>query len=323
MDKEQNLSSVIKFDDEYFFNKAAILEIGLSREDAEAVYEYLLYQNKEYYGSNGYVFINAFLQVRYDRPTFVKHGLWCDTGFSKLRFFDGLKSFLFSIFGSYLRSEFKFTGFFEIDREINYGKLDFHPLRSTGYSYVNNHKVSTEFRCLICEDFLIFEPQTCVRLPERIGNADRSTIERVFEELYFTDEDVSNAIQTQLGDYDFSTLSIGQPKVYSDGFKCASKIPIKTTDEQAEEAKDLDITQKGSSKNSDINLADSTIIAALTHALELENREKFTGNDKIIFNHLATLFPEQKRFLAANTIKKRLAIGRSELGISKKERKEQ
>ncbi|MCH2110958.1 MAG: hypothetical protein MK135_16695, partial [Polyangiaceae bacterium] len=171
------------------------------------------------------------------------------------------------------------------------------------------------------EDFLIFEPQTCVRLPERIGNADRSAIERVFEELYFTDEDVSNAIRTQLGDYDFSTLSIGEPKVYSDGFKCTSEVSTSATEEQPEETKDLDVVHEDSIKSNDISLADSTIIAALTYALELENKEKFTGNDKIIFNHLANLFPKQKRFLAANTIKKRLALGRGELGISKKERR--
>jgi hypothetical protein len=321
----KNQSSVIMFDEEFFFNKEAIFDLGLPYEDAEAIYEYLLNKNRDFHGPNGYVFIDATLKVKFDRSNFMKNKLWFDKPFSYERLSNLLRALFLRLFGDYLPAEFKFTGFFEIDREIDFGRMYFSPFRASSHSYIEGIKMLPTFKCFISKETLEYEQETCVRLPKKLGNAGQSVIERVYKELFFSDADLSSAIQVQLGEYDFSKLSFSNPTVYQDGFKTLDEENLAPEQQEIQQALPIenDSSENKSGKQgkeSSGSLTDATIIAALTHALEMENQEKFTGNDKIVFNHLADLFPEQKRFLAANTIKKRLGPGRDELGIPKKEK---
>ena len=75
MNNEDTKTSIIDFDGDIFLNKHGINSLGLRNEEAEAIYNDLLNQNRFSDGPEGYIFINNVLAVAYQRTKFLQHDL--------------------------------------------------------------------------------------------------------------------------------------------------------------------------------------------------------------------------------------------------------
>ena len=111
-----------------------------------------------------------------------------------------------------------------------------------------------------------------------------------------------------MGDFDLSALSL------PDGTKFVKGEKESTEKDRQIEPKPNEISPD---ESDNMPVTDSIIISALFHALVQENPQKYKGPDALVVNRLNDLFPNQ-RGLAQATIAKRLAIGRRNLKISKK-----
>jgi len=210
-------SNIVNFDGDLFFNRHGLNEIGISPEDSEAIYTYLLTQHKMHDGITGYIFINSVINVRLQRSMFNRLKLLEPEPFSLKRFFDLSWEFLREIPGGYTYIPMKLCGFFKVLAPYKIGNNNFSELYPLNNVYVNGHKVGAPFSFLILEGDLVTEPSSCVTLLKKPITPNSETFKRIENELFFFDPDIVTAAKYQITGFDPTTVELPHPKKFKTG----------------------------------------------------------------------------------------------------------
>lgn len=203
-----------------------------------------------------------------------------------------------------------FCGFFHIEHE-QYGKRPSeYFLKFSNNSYAlgdkaERVKLPVNERLKLVSNYTNHDKRETVFFPLSVNY--QSSQDLIKQHLYFEKELLLNLADAYITNEINTNMKIQPTAIFKKGIKTDTS-NLKSS-----------ITLKKEKTNSDISLTDATIISALTYALEMENKEKFKGDDILITKHLAELFPNQ-RYLAHDTLKKRWGPGRDELDISKKKK---
>ncbi len=293
--------NTIKFNDVYLANYYGLKNLGLSP-DWEDTYNKLVLDNSLTNVVSGYIFIN-------NNTHFIQNWRKVNSlGLENLSFWENFKN-TFLLWRNY-RSGFAntwtdFCGFFQIEKynNIQMNKIEYR-LHFTDISYSDSIKLPVGDYVELVEKQVVSTDDDFIHFPRSIIPFSEKKSEYISRYLYFPINDFIDM------DGKSETNFIKADIVFSEG----KQIEI---NEASSLVTNDNSTEYETSEN--IKDSDAVIISALFNALELENPDDFSGNDKLVVNHLNKLHPNQS-YLTHSTISKRLAIGRGILGISKKQK---
>jgi len=266
-------NGIIRFDDEYFFNKKGIEALGFSSSDCEAIYNYLIAQHRMSDGSKGLVFYNSVTHLRDFSWEFTRKGIKERIPFEWNQLYDYLRVFKNSLFGGYTYYPVKLVGFFEIEKPYRYKGHSFSRLKPVHHAYANKIKIEGRLPIQVHTDNLVVDESRNYYLPRTHSQADLHS--RINTEFYFSDQDLTSACYIHFHEFDIDSVELPLCTTYEAG-KMVNKDIISENDDTPNESPRVIATLE-------------RIVAGLFWVLQNERHPKFKDRTAI-YNHLEKHF---------------------------------
>ena len=249
----------IEFDENYFLNKSGIESLGFSTTDNEAIYNYLISQNRTKDGIKGLVFYNSATNIRL-LPKTLKHyreiqkyRLGHDPiepfqGKFLNSFFSGVINLAAAVFNKNKCTSVKLVGFFNIEKPYKYRGNYYHVLTPFPYAYLDNellYNPNNHIPIHVPIDHIVSDEENNIRLPKTVSKEDLLT--RALDEYYFSERDVFRACALHFPHRSDLSLPFTPTEVYARGNTEECSVSIEELNEDIQN----EVKAEGESSKSD------------------------------------------------------------------------
>lgn len=318
--KEEKIENygTIEFDEEYYLNKSGLESLGFSSSDNEAIYNYLISQNRMTDGIKGLVFYDSVIHIRSLPKVFELYfaisGIDSELGRQKSM----LARFFNKFFSGNRYLNVKLTGFFEIGKPYKYKGNLFYiltPHKHT-YAYINNCLVEKHIPIHIREDSLVTDKENNITLPRTSSN--ESLESRIVNEYYFHEREIAYACTLQFPHKPSLSLPFTPDIFYARGNTEECFIELEELDLPSLEKKgDKMELKKADHRNQPTPKALEVMLTAVVTLLKRDSNI----DDEAIIEEVKTLLPQGiGKGLSQSKMSGALSRGRATLGISHPER---